>query len=40
MTPNSQRIIAAWTGIMADKFSTPRREHLRAELEALGFRFD
>jgi FMN reductase (NADPH) len=31
---------AAWTGVMADKFSTPRREHLRATLEAMGFVFD
>ncbi len=31
---------AAWTGVIADKFSTPRREHLRDELEAMGFKFD
>lgn len=31
---------AAWTRIIADKFSTPRRPHLRTILEKLGFRFD
>lgn len=31
---------AAWTGVMADKFSTPRRETLREALEGLGLRFD
>lgn len=31
---------AAWTGVMAQKFGTPRRPHLREALEAMGFRFD
>jgi len=31
---------AAWTGVMADKFSQPRRAHLRAALEEMGFFFD
>jgi len=31
---------AAWTGVMADKFSTPRRPDMRETLEKMGFRFD
>jgi nitroreductase len=31
---------AAWTGVMADKFSTPRRPDLKTVLEKLGFRFE
>lgn len=31
---------AAWTGVMADKFSTPRRGFLRKTLEAMGFNLD
>jgi hypothetical protein len=31
---------AAWTGVMADKFSEPRRPELRSVLEAMGFNFD
>jgi nitroreductase len=31
---------AAWTGVMANKFSTPRRPDLRATLEKMGFSFD
>jgi nitroreductase len=31
---------AAWTGVMAQKFSTPRRPQLRATLEKMGFSFD
>ncbi|MCU0514856.1 MAG: NADPH-dependent oxidoreductase [Anaerolineae bacterium] len=31
---------AAWTGVIAEKFSRPQRPHLRALLEKLGFRFD
>lgn len=31
---------AAWTGVMADKFSTPRRPDLKTILEKLGFRFE
>ena len=31
---------AAWTGVMAQKFSTPRRPELRATLEKMGFSFD
>lgn len=31
---------SAWTGVIAEKFSTPRRPQLRAVLEKLGFRFD
>lgn len=31
---------AAWTGVIAEKFSRPRRPELRATLEALGYRFD
>ena len=31
---------AAWTGVMTQKFGTPRRPHLREALEAMGFRFD
>lgn len=30
----------AWTGIIATRFSTPRRPHLRSDLEELGFQFD
>ncbi|MCE7733893.1 MAG: NADPH-dependent oxidoreductase [Candidatus Heimdallarchaeota archaeon] len=30
----------AWSGVVARGFSTPRRPHLRGELEELGFRFD
>lgn len=30
----------AWTGVIARKFSTPRRPALRQTLEALGFSFD
>lgn len=31
---------AAWTGVMSDKFSTPKRPELRSTLEEMGFRFD
>jgi nitroreductase len=31
---------SAWTGVMADKFSTPKRPRLRAILEKMGFSFD
>ena len=31
---------AAWTQVMADKFSEPKRADLRPTLEKLGFRFD
>jgi len=31
---------AAWTAIIAEKFSRPQRPHLRRVLEKLGFRFD
>lgn len=31
---------AAWTGVMADKFDSPRRADLRETLEAMGFRFE
>ena len=31
---------AAWTGVMADKFSEPKRDQLRQQLETLGFSFD
>ncbi len=31
---------AAWSGILAVRFSTPRRVNLRTELEQLGFCFD
>ncbi|MGJ3238673.1 MAG: NADPH-dependent oxidoreductase [Anaerolineae bacterium] len=30
----------AWTGVIADKFSTPRRPELRQQLEAMGFNLD
>lgn len=30
---------AAWTGVIAEKFSRPQRPHLRTVLEKLGFRF-
>ena len=31
---------AAWTGVMAKKFTQPRRPELRETLENMGFRFD
>jgi hypothetical protein len=31
---------AAWTGVMANKFSSPRRPELRETLEKMGFSFD
>ena len=31
---------AAWTGVIADKFSTPKRPHLRETLEKMGFSFE
>ncbi|QPC82425.1 NADPH-dependent oxidoreductase [Phototrophicus methaneseepsis] len=31
---------SAWTGVMADKFSTPKRPWLRAVLEKMGFSFE
>lgn len=31
---------AAWTGVISDKFSQPRRPYMREVLEGLGFRFD
>lgn len=31
---------AAWTGVIAEKFSNLRRPHLKATLEKLGFRLD
>lgn len=31
---------AAWTGVIAEKFSQPQRPHLRETLEKMGFRFD
>jgi len=31
---------AAWTGIIADKFSTPKRPDLRTTLEKMGFSFE
>jgi nitroreductase len=31
---------AAWTGVIAEKFSQPQRPHLRDTLEKIGFRFD
>lgn len=31
---------AAWTGVMSDKFSTPRRPDMRETLESMGFKFD
>jgi hypothetical protein len=30
---------AAWTGVIADNLSKPRRINLRPELEAMGFEF-
>jgi nitroreductase len=30
---------AAWTGVVADRLSQPRRPNLRSELEAMGFEF-
>lgn len=30
---------AAWTGVMADKFSSPKRPDLRATLENMGYKF-
>ena len=34
------RHAAAWSGPIASRLNQPRRPHLRAELEALGFTFD
>ena len=31
---------AAWTGVMADKFSQAKRPDLRSTLEGMGFQFD
>lgn len=31
---------AAWTGVVSDKFSTPKRPFMREVLEGLGFKFD
>lgn len=31
---------AAWSGVVARGFSSPRRPHLRGEIEEMGFRFD
>ncbi len=31
---------AAWTSVIAEKFSQPQRPHLRETLEKMGFRFD
>ena len=31
---------AAWTGVMANKFSSPKRPEMRETLESMGFKFD
>jgi nitroreductase len=39
-TEGRQTQDAAWTGIIASRFNTPRRPHLKTTMEELGFSFD